>query len=221
MCPVFVKKSTVKTLINFLMANNSWYPQCGVAYSEDNMNDLFAQSNGDVDIDIPHAMDVCHLPQGEDVSESEAVTIESRNTTAPDDADFSDIVTEAVGFTMGEHLLLSREKMKLHALAYVLDHKQFLLPRTGSHFVSDSHLGLMSFLFPHLDPWNIKGFYHSSHMLPQHISMEVQVKNLLHQDDSPFRKDPNFVFIWWNMIQKNEVSSNTPFQIKAEFGQGT
>jgi hypothetical protein len=45
--------------------------------------------------------------------------------------------------------------------------------------------------------------------------MEAQVQNLLLQYDSPFRKDANFAFICWNMIQKKEVSMNTNFQVSA------
>ncbi|KAG1845410.1 hypothetical protein C8R48DRAFT_444341 [Suillus tomentosus] len=50
--------------------------------------------------------------------------------------------------------------MKLNALAFILDRNRFLVSRTGSRFVSDSDPGLMSFLFPHLDPWGIGGFNH-------------------------------------------------------------
>lgn len=85
--------------------------------------------------------------------------------------------------------------MKLHALAYVLDQKKFLLSRTGSEFVADNDLGLMSYLFPHLDPWDIGGFYHSGRTRQQYLSMEAQVRNLLLQDDSPFRRDANFAFV--------------------------
>lgn len=41
MRPVVVTKSIVKILIDFLIENNTWNQQCGVAYSEANMNDLF------------------------------------------------------------------------------------------------------------------------------------------------------------------------------------
>lgn len=57
-------------------------------------------------------------------------------------------------------------------VAYVLDRKQFLLSRTGGQFIADNDPGLMSYLFPHLDPWDIGGFYHT------------------------FRSDPHFAFVW-------------------------
>jgi hypothetical protein len=67
---------------------------------------------------------------------------------------------ESVGFTQRNHLLQSKEKIKLHALAYVLDHKCFLLSQSGSEFVTDNDPGLMFFLFLHLDSWDIESFYH-------------------------------------------------------------
>jgi hypothetical protein len=85
----------------------------------------------------------------------------------PSDAASGDIVMEAVGFTRGDHLAQSREKMKLHALAYVLDRKHFLLIQSGSKFIADNDPGLMSYLFPHLDPWNIGRFHHCGQMLKQ------------------------------------------------------
>jgi hypothetical protein len=45
--------------------------------------------------------------------------------------------------------------------------------------------------------------------------MQHQVKNLLCQDDSPFRSDPHFAFVCWNMIQKQEVSNNMTFRISS------
>ncbi|KAG2755846.1 hypothetical protein P692DRAFT_201700709, partial [Suillus brevipes Sb2] len=45
--------------------------------------------------------------------------------------------------------------------------------------------------------------------------MKAQVRNLLRQDDSPFRHDPHFAFICWNMIQKREISTNTTFRISS------
>ncbi|KAG2136448.1 hypothetical protein DEU56DRAFT_704765, partial [Suillus clintonianus] len=41
MQPILVTKSTVKVLIDFLLMNNPWYQQCGVEFSQKNMDDLF------------------------------------------------------------------------------------------------------------------------------------------------------------------------------------
>ncbi|KAG1839206.1 hypothetical protein DFJ58DRAFT_718576 [Suillus subalutaceus] len=169
MCVIFSVKQMrpVLTLIDFLLANNPWYQQCGVEYSQSNMDELFDEHDGD--------MDICHLPKDDYVGE--------------DGINDGDI---------GDHSAVSREKMKLHALAYVLDHNRL-------RFLSDNDPGLMSFLFNHC-----------GRTVQQHISMEAQLKNLLLQDDSPFMQDPNFAFICWNMMQKREVSTNTSFRIAAD-----
>jgi hypothetical protein len=216
MRPVLVTKSIVKTLIDFLLANNPWYQQCGVAYSQTNMDALFDENDGDVDTSLPRALEICHLSRDSVRSDENAMTlIDPQDDVEPSEADAGDMVMEAVGFTKGDHSSASKEKMKLHALAHVLDRNRFLLSQAGSRYVADNDPGLMSFLFPHLDPWDIGGFNHTGRTSQQHISIEAQVKNLLRQDDSPFRKDPNFAFICWNMIQKKEVSSNTTFQISS------
>ncbi|KAG2145268.1 hypothetical protein DEU56DRAFT_870302 [Suillus clintonianus] len=191
MHPVLVTKSTVKVLIDFLLANNLWYQQCGVLYSQENMDNLFDECDADLDSSVLQALDICHLPMDNEMSEMSGM--EPRDLDPPQDADAGDIVIEAVGFTKGDHSSTSKEKMKLHALAYA-----------GSRFLSDNDPGLMSFLFPHLDPWDI---------VQQYLTMEAQVKNLLRQDNSPFVNDQNFAFICWNMIQKKEVSRNTTFRI--------
>ncbi|KAH7918451.1 hypothetical protein BV22DRAFT_1024559 [Leucogyrophana mollusca] len=39
-------------------------------------------------------------------------------------------------------------------------HGFFIASRTGTRFISDEDPGLLTSLFPHLDPWNIGGFHH-------------------------------------------------------------
>ncbi|KAG1784390.1 uncharacterized protein HD556DRAFT_1435457 [Suillus plorans] len=210
-CPVLVTKSRVRKLIDFLITHNPWYQHSGVSYSQDNMDALFDEADFDADTGVPHALAICHLPTEDQASPDAGFN--SRDTHDTHGSDNGDLVMEPVGYTEGDHSSQSREKMKLHALTYILDHKKFLLSRTGSKFVADSDPGLMSYLFPHLDPWDIGGFFHSGRTKQQHLSMQAQVRNLLRQDDSPFRNDPQFAFICWNMIQKQEVSRNTTFCI--------
>ncbi|KAG0700164.1 hypothetical protein DFH29DRAFT_933415 [Suillus ampliporus] len=137
------------------------------------MEDLFNTVDGDVDADLLHALEICYLP-----SESTDEQVESnvpRDNPAPDVADNSDIILEAVGYTRGDHAASSREAMKVRGLAYVLDRNRFLVSRAGSKFVSDN------------DPGGIEDFYRVARTKPQYISFETQVKNLLRQDDSPFK----------------------------------
>ena len=107
------------------------------------------------------------------------------------------------------------ESMKACALAYVLDHKQFLNSQAGSKYINDNHLGLLAYLFPHLDPWGIGGFHHPSCQKTQRLSFDVQVRCLLRQYHSPFARDASFPFVCWNIMQKQAVSRNSFFSMKA------
>ncbi|KAG2738983.1 hypothetical protein P692DRAFT_201849319 [Suillus brevipes Sb2] len=194
MRPVLVTKSRVEKLIHFLIANNPWYQHSGVAYSQSNMDALFDQTD----------LAVCHLPSSEnELPIDEGFSLRDLNHNQSGQVDLADIVMEPIGYTEGDHSSQSREKMKLHALAYVLDRGEF---------IADNDPGLMSYLFPHLDPWDIGGFYHTGRTVPQYISMQAQIKNLLRQDDSLFRSDPHFAFV--------EVSRNTTFRTSLSTQRG-
>jgi hypothetical protein len=47
--PVLVSKGVVKTLIDFLLANNPWYVDSGVSFSLDNFNALFDKLHDGID----------------------------------------------------------------------------------------------------------------------------------------------------------------------------
>lgn len=125
------------------------------------------------------------------------------------------LVIENVAYTLGDYSQESREAMKAQALAHALDHERFLHSHAGSRFVSDSHPGIMSCIFPHLDPWGIGGFNHSARSKSQWISFESHVKCLLRQDKSMYSTDFNFAFICWNiMMQKRPISIHNTFVVK-------
>ncbi|KAG0701016.1 hypothetical protein DFH29DRAFT_1052643 [Suillus ampliporus] len=175
MRPVLVTKSRVWRLIKFLIAHNPWYQKSGVVYSQKNLDALFDDVDSDIDCGVPKSLEICHLPKAsEDQHSVNDGGVQLRDIDTSNDVAPGDIVMEAVGFTQGDYSSPSREKMKLHALAHVLDRKCFLLSRTGADFVADNDPGLMSYLFPHLDPWDIGGFYHCGRTSKQQLSMEVQ-----------------------------------------------
>ncbi|KIK74818.1 hypothetical protein PAXRUDRAFT_37022 [Paxillus rubicundulus Ve08.2h10] len=99
------------------------------------------------------------------------------------------LVMENIAYTSGT--------MKVQALAFALDNRAFLTSRTGSTYMHNGHPGLMSSMFPHLDPWGIGSFNHLVRNTHMHLSMEAQVKNLVLQDNLPFEHDPNFALICW------------------------
>jgi hypothetical protein len=127
-----------------------------------------------------------------------------------------DLTMEAVGYATGNHSPQNYCNMKARVISWCLDRKWFVRIQSRSTAVNDKDPGLLSSLFPHLDCWGIGGFCEPYHTPDQHISFECQVWNLLLQHNSPFQKDPNFVYICWNIIQKREVNKNVCFQTNEE-----
>ena len=209
--PVLVSKGVVKTLIDFLLGNNPWYVDSGVSFSLDNFNALFDKLHDGVDRAPLTAVSICHLPSDQAQGVDGGTADYTDRYTFDDDA--SDLVMEAVGYVNGDHSPQNHDIMKASALAWCLDRKQFIKMQSGSQLLSDRDPGLLTFVFPHLDPWGIGGFYERRRSKAQYISFERQVRNLLMQDESPFRADPNFAYVCWNILQKREVNRNTSFRV--------
>ncbi|KIK21739.1 hypothetical protein PISMIDRAFT_29840 [Pisolithus microcarpus 441] len=192
--PVLVSKSKVRLMIDFFMRNNGWYQHEGVWFSEDNLNDLIS---GVGESSVFWGIEIHHL-------------LQDGNHDGMSNMDWdtgqSDMVVENVAYTQGDHSEQSQNAMKARALAYAMDHKNLLVSKTGSSFISDADPAMMTYLFPHLDLWGIGGFNNPARSPEQQISFERQV-------NSPFAHDTCFPFVCWNMIQKREVSDNTSFAI--------
>ncbi|KAG1874903.1 hypothetical protein F4604DRAFT_2008883 [Suillus subluteus] len=180
MRPVMVTKSQgADSLSIFSSIIIQWYQRSGMSYSQENMDALFDATDSEVDCTVPCALQICHLAADVDEISDVADGASDMSVCESVDVGKSAIVMEAVGYTKGDH-------SSLHALAYVLDQNKFLL--------SYNDPGLMSYLFLHLDPWDIGGFYHSW----ENTSAGCQ-----------------FCFVVWNMIQKKEVSMNMSFWISS------
>ncbi|KAJ7656081.1 hypothetical protein DFH06DRAFT_1269542 [Mycena polygramma] len=225
--PVLVSKTRVQTMIEFLLSNNPHYISWGVQFSRENLDDLFPET-GEA---FPSAIDICCLPDGNDAvppsyadrGGSPSVALTNDNTPTAQEAsafahtepDLGDIVVDAFGYTVGENTPNSHRDMKAAAVAWCLDKKNFVKMQTGSKFMMDRDPGLLTFAFPHLDPWGIGGFHEPSRSETQYITFERQVKNLLLQYGDTFQKDPNFAYVCWNIIQKKEVNRHVTFRTDA------
>ena len=201
--PVLVSKRKVKCLIEWLIANNEWYKSYGVTFSAENLENLV---DGDNDLGVLRGIQIHHLPNEHSADELGSVNWDDIG---------KQLVMENIAYTQGDQSHRSRQVMKATALAHALQHKPFLVSRSGSALVNDDSPCLLSGLFPHLDPWGIGGFNHPARTVACRISLERQVKNLLQQIESPFESDPLFSFICWNIIQKRAVSNNTTFSISS------
>ncbi|KAJ7090623.1 hypothetical protein C8R44DRAFT_648096, partial [Mycena epipterygia] len=203
--PVVVSKTRVECMINFLLSKNAFYIGADVTFSPENLAALFADGEGDVG--IPNAVEVCCLPDSTleaDGYADRGATVESQPHT--------NIVMEAVGYTVGERSPKNLREMKASTVAWCLDKQNFIKMQSGSKFLSDRDPGLLTFAFPNLDPWGIGGFHEPNRSDSQRISFAQQVKNLLLQSDGTFQRDPNFRYVCWNIMQKAEVNKHVTFR---------
>ena len=128
------------------------------------------QSEGDVGspcsetFGIPAAIDLCCMPKGP-ISETHSMPQEDTQVddgyVECEDAFISnsdEMLMEAIRYTDSDYTPKNFGSMKANALSWCLDGKTFVKSSSGSKLISDSDPGLLSFLFPALDPWGIGDF---------------------------------------------------------------
>jgi hypothetical protein len=201
--PILASKTNIDVMIRFLLSQNGYYMVEGIQYSKDNMGSLFDDKISG-DRGVPSGVGICCLPD-------ESCTPVTDG--APYDPDA--LVMEAVGYTVGERTPQDSRNMKVAAVAWCLDKKNFVKMQSGSKFISDRNPGLLTFNVPNFDPWGIGGFYEPNRTDAQYITFERQVRNLLLQWDGSFQRDPNFAYVCWNIIQKQEVNNHARFRADA------
>jgi hypothetical protein len=119
-----------------------------------------------------------------------------------------ELLMDVVGYANANNSAATHPSQKADALQWCMDHHPFISSRAGTKLFVDRDPRMLTFVFPHLDPWGIGGFHNPLRQGRQCIGFERQFHNLLMQYDSPFEKDPNFAYVAWNIIQKSEVNAN-------------
>ena len=209
--PILVRKSRVKTIIQFLLSSNPYYrPTQNFRFSQDNLNALFDSTEEE---DVPVSVTIGHLPMNDAIAGS---TSDYTSRNEEDDVSLNSaaeqILMENVGYTDGDDTPASYRAMKILALGHCLQGKPFLVSGKGDRPVPDfCNPAIMTWLFPHLDPWGIGGFYHPCRIIK--ISMEEQVSHLLMIDNSPFERDSEFAFVFYNIIRKAAVAKSLRFTV--------
>ncbi|KAI0040155.1 hypothetical protein FA95DRAFT_1585108 [Auriscalpium vulgare] len=199
--PVLVSKNRVEKMAKFLLANNKNYVDLGMQYSAANLTDLCDTPYFSGDMGITKAVEIQHIARRQDVA---AATNSSyaEHGTAPTYSS-EDLLMETVGYTSANESATTRSEEKSRALEWCLDHKPYLSVRGGTTLFPDRDPRMLSFVFPHLDPYG-----------HQAISFERQLRNLLLRFDAPFAQDANFAYVGWNIIQKADNSAAVQFSIK-------
>lgn len=210
MAPVLVRKSRVKTMIEFLVEHNPHYKKVDGfgGFSAENLNALFGKEDIDRDEAVPCSMGIGHLPMNNAVA-SATSDYTPRNEYEGNSG--TEFLMENVGFTTGDESPQSYKEMKLKALTHCLSGGMFLVSQRGSSMVPDfDNPFILSWLFPHLDPWGIGGFHHPKRKIP--LSMEQQLSHVIQVEGAQFERDPEFAFVFYNVIQKKTVSQNVRFK---------
>ena len=213
--PLLVRKSRLITMINFMTQDNPHYA-CDTdfhGYSQRNMDILFGPGTEGQDEGVPCALEVGFIQDSEAIRASVAGSVD-REAVEDDPTTSSDeLLMENVGYTMGDESPVSYRDMKMKALSQCLSGGRFLRSQGGDKFMPDfENPSLLTWLFPHLDPWGIGGFHEPAREVS--VSMEEQLKYLLELDDSPFERDPDFAFVYYNILQKKAVCDSVRFRVK-------
>ncbi|KAI0348902.1 hypothetical protein OH77DRAFT_1374838, partial [Trametes cingulata] len=201
--------------IDFLVANNPHYevsPRFG-GLSTRNLDNLFGPGTSSIERGVPCAMEIGHIAMNDAVSGATDGYVPS---TGPDSTGHrptnEDMLMETVGYTDSSETPVSSHAMSMKALSHCLNGRGFIRSQAGSEFIPDfENDQLLSWLFPHLDPWGIGGFYHPRRS--RRLNLEQQLKDLLMLEGSPFRTDPDFAFVYYNIRQKRAVLESVSFRV--------
>lgn len=213
--PLLVRKSRVTHLINFIIQENVHY-ECDTefhGYSQRNMDALFGPGTERQDEGIPCGLEVGFIEESEAIRASVSGYTEREPTEGGPPGDDGTLLMDNVGYTMGDESPVSYRDMKMKALSHCLSGGRFVRSQAGDRFMPDfENPSLLTWLFPHLDPWGIGGFHEPARVIP--ITMEEQLKYLMELDDSPFERDPDFAFVYYNILQKKAVCESVRFRVK-------
>lgn len=217
--PLLARKSVVFTFLQFLIANNPYYAvnrDDFLGFSSSNMDALFGPETQQQEEGVPCALAIGFLRDNDAVQGSTTdYTHRNEDIFPPSDQPNGELLLmENVGYTCGDESPVSYRQMKMRALSHCLQGGKFIYSRAGESFVPDfANPALLTWLFPHLDPWGIGSFHHPHRLKP--ITMEEQLRYLLELDDPRFERDPDFAFVYYNILQKKSVCDTIRFRVKA------
>ncbi|KIM21784.1 hypothetical protein M408DRAFT_80020, partial [Serendipita vermifera MAFF 305830] len=207
--PCLVRKSRVSKLITFLTSNNPHYAPSDTFSGLDEAN-LNALNTEAIDLDndfTPAAIEIAQLDPSKAQGELDVTADYTNRNDAENDegiAESADLLIENVGYTDGDTSPQNFTLMKLKAMRHCLDGNAFLQSRSGNLALNDfDNPHLLSWLFPHLDPWGIGGFHEKRRSRP--LSMEQQLKCLISRNDPSFARDPTFAFVYHNICLKKRA----------------
>ena len=207
---VLVSKCKVRMLIDFLLVNNPSYHAAGITFSENNLNALCLGEYFHGKSGLTSAVSIQTIDSGEHT----AIASASRYVLHIEEVDIlpNETLLDVVGFTDIENGAVS-DVSKARALQWYLQKHPFIQVSSGANLFPDRDPHMLTFLFPHLDPFVLSDFNNTLRNSKQKIGFEHQLKNMLLRYDSPFVRDPTFLYVGWNIIQKMESYQTMRFHI--------
>ncbi|PPQ76981.1 hypothetical protein CVT26_007829 [Gymnopilus dilepis] len=208
--PVLVRKSRIQLLLSFLLTYNPHYrPGDDLTFSQSNLDAIHDNADGP---EVPKTVIITHIDSSEGTENINADYTPRNEDELIESDRLGELVMENVGYTDGDHSSNAYNAMKLLALDRCLTGKPFVISGTGNRPVPDfNNPSILTWLFPHLDPWGIGGFHEPRRRIK--ISMEEQLRHLLNIDDRSFETDAEFAFVFYNTLRRAEVSQNVRFRV--------
>ncbi|KAI0735616.1 hypothetical protein C8Q76DRAFT_584759, partial [Earliella scabrosa] len=210
--PMLARKARVQLMIEFLIRENSHYQVSNRfrGFSQQNLDSLFEPGQQTTNESIPCGIEIGCVQSNQAVEASTEGYVPSEHPQTNSD----EIIMDSVGYLHSDDTPLDTNQMKAYALKHCLSGGTFVQSRAGSRFVPDfENSSLLSWLFPHLDPWGIGGFFEPRRTRP--LSLDEQLKYLMHLKSSPFKTDPDFAFVYYNIKQKKAVFDSVTFRVPA------
>ncbi|KZT53695.1 hypothetical protein CALCODRAFT_528396, partial [Calocera cornea HHB12733] len=218
--PVKANANTVRTIIAFLLERNKAYtctteefPDGPATFSARNFSTLFPDAEGQcAQSTILPCVEVGHV-QLQDPQSAVESDISDRNVFQDAIIEPTDFFVEASGYTTASSSTASYDAMKADALAHCLDRRgTFLVSTSGTRPVQDfRNEYLLTWMFPHLDPFGLGGFDDPRRSPP--VSMSRQLAHMLRLADRRYQQDPAFAFVFHNIIQKRQSLREVRFCI--------
>lgn len=214
--PVLVSRSRVEQLTRFLVRNNAILEADGVGFSQKNLDALCPSTRFRGDKGYSSAVEIVHLSKEENASDAATAGYGDRPGVEQQGRGVAaqDLLIDTVGFAEENESWVGRNASSRLAIQWCRQYRPFLAVRGGKQLFSERDHRLLSYLFPHLDPWGIGGFNNPLRKAENRISMRRQLRNMLRLYNGPFERDYTFVFVLWNVVQKLENSRAAMFSVK-------
>ncbi|KZV58933.1 hypothetical protein PENSPDRAFT_547487, partial [Peniophora sp. CONT] len=203
----------VRTMCRFLASSNPIYLENEVEFSEENLRRIAESLPEGRMSGVPASVQISVLDSGS------AAVVHEAMQSGYSTTDLSQLVIPAgemlirnVGYANDSQSSLASTAAKAMALEWVLQKKPFIQVRDGNRLFPDRHPAMLTLVFPHLDPYALGAFFHPER--PLYLPMRRQLRNMILMKGAPFAKDPNFAYVCFNAIQRNQTSTGATFRIQ-------